>query len=103
VLALTADEKAQERKQGGRGEQKGEGDVPNTTGAVPFSKPCETMASLATSLDASMPMLSAMARTAVGPAPTNSPPMPSAFTIFIMASPAFLYPRCSALGSWLST
>ncbi len=33
------------------------------------------------SLDASMPMLSAMARTTVGPAPVKRPPTPSSRTI----------------------
>jgi hypothetical protein len=33
------------------------------------------------SLEASMPMFSAIARTTVGPAPVNSPAAPSSFTI----------------------
>lgn len=42
------------------------------------------------SLDASMPMLSAQARTTVGPAPVNRPFMPSSFTMRPSASNAFL-------------
>ena len=38
------------------------------------------------SLEASMPMLRAHARTTVGPAPVNRPPMPSSLTMRVRAS-----------------
>ena len=58
-------------------------DAPSVAGkpVMPLSR----IISFAWSLDASMPMLSAMARTAVVLAPTNNPPTPSLETMSVSA------------------
>ena len=50
----------------------------------------DSKVSLAWSLDASMPMFSAMALTTVGPAPTKRPPTPSSLTMELSEWKAFL-------------